>query len=37
LQLRCSRFLYTIIIEDKGKADKLKNSLPPGLAVKEIK
>ena len=34
LQVRCSRFLYTLKITDKEKAEKLKQSLPPGLQVK---
>ena len=29
-KVRCSRFLYTLVIDDNEKADKLKNSLPPG-------
>ena len=37
LQVRCSRFLYTLVITDKEKAEKLKQSLPPGLQVKELK
>ncbi|CAD7693799.1 unnamed protein product [Nyctereutes procyonoides] len=32
-----NRYLYTWVITDKEKADKLKHSLPPGLAVKELK
>ena len=36
-QVRCSRFLYTLKITDKEKAEKLKQSLPPGLQVKELK
>ncbi|KAA0195332.1 hypothetical protein HAZT_HAZT002926 [Hyalella azteca] len=36
-KLRCSRFLYTFVIEDKEKAEKLRLSLPPGLQVKDIK
>ncbi|KAA0724951.1 60S ribosomal protein L38 [Triplophysa tibetana] len=36
-KVRCSRFLYTLVITDKEKAEKLKQSLPPGLAVKELK
>ncbi|XP_052609725.1 60S ribosomal protein L38-like [Peromyscus californicus insignis] len=35
-KVRCSRYLYTLVITDK-KAEKLKQSLPPGLAVKELK
>lgn len=29
-KVRCSRFLYTLVIRDKEKAEKLKQSLPPG-------
>ena len=36
-KVRCSRFLYTLVIKDKEKAEKLKQSLPPGLQVKELK
>ena len=32
-KVRCSRFLYTLVITDKEKAEKLKQSLPPGLFV----
>lgn len=35
-KVRCSRYLYTLVINDKEKAEKLKQSLPPGLQVKEI-
>ncbi|XP_040585639.1 60S ribosomal protein L38-like [Mesocricetus auratus] len=31
------RYLYTFVITDKEKAEKLKQSLPPGLAVEELK
>ena len=36
-KVQCSRFLYTLVIKDKEKAEKLKQSLPPGLQVKELK
>ncbi|KAI1722231.1 ribosomal l38e protein family domain-containing protein [Ditylenchus destructor] len=36
-KVRCSRFLYTLVVHDKEKAEKLKQSLPPGLQVKELK
>jgi large subunit ribosomal protein L38e len=36
-KVRCSRFLYTLVVKDREKADKLKQSLPPGLQVKELK
>lgn len=29
-QVRCSRYLYTLCVADADKADKLKQSLPPG-------
>ncbi|CAG5087741.1 Similar to RpL38: 60S ribosomal protein L38 (Lysiphlebus testaceipes) [Cotesia congregata] len=32
-KVRCSRFLYTLVITDKEKAEKLKQSLPPGIAA----
>lgn len=35
-KVRCSRYLYTLVVKDKAKATKLKQSLPPALAVKEI-
>lgn len=30
-KVRCSRYLYTLSVFDSDKADKLKQSLPPGL------
>merc|ERR1712221_44572 len=33
-KVRCSRYLYTLVVQDREKAEKLKQSLPPGLAVK---
>ncbi|KAL3093146.1 hypothetical protein niasHT_022596 [Heterodera trifolii] len=36
-KVRCTRFLYTLVVDDKEKAEKLKQSLPPGLQVKELK
>lgn len=29
-KVRCHRFLYTLTLRDSDKADKLKQSLPPG-------
>jgi large subunit ribosomal protein L38e len=29
-KVRCSRYLYTLVVVDAEKADKLKQSLPPG-------
>jgi len=36
-KIRCSRYLYTLSLDDPEKADKLQQSLPPGLNVVEIK
>ena len=30
-KVRCHRFLYTLVLKDSEKADKLKQSLPPGM------
>jgi hypothetical protein len=35
-KVRCSRFLYTLVIRDKEKAEKLKQSLPPGQWLQTI-
>ena len=35
-KIRCSRYLYTLRVSDAEKADKLKQSLPPGLQRKDI-
>ncbi|KIY52214.1 ribosomal protein L38e, partial [Fistulina hepatica ATCC 64428] len=29
-KLRCSRYLYTLSVDDPEKAEKLRQSLPPG-------
>ncbi|KAA8649056.1 60S ribosomal eL38 domain-containing protein [Aspergillus tanneri] len=29
-KVRCQRFIYTLVLKDSDKADKLKQSLPPG-------
>ncbi|CAL9025136.1 unnamed protein product, partial [Prunus brigantina] len=31
-KVRCSKYLYTLCVFDTEKADKLKQSLPPGIA-----
>ncbi|CAB1113605.1 unnamed protein product [Ectocarpus sp. CCAP 1310/34] len=36
-KIRCSRYLYTLCVTDKEKADKLTQSLPPGLHKKLLK
>eukprot|EP00561_Arcocellulus_cornucervis_P011835 CAMPEP_0185799718 /NCGR_PEP_ID=MMETSP1322-20130828/481_1 /TAXON_ID=265543 /ORGANISM="Minutocellus polymorphus, Strain RCC2270" /LENGTH=69 /DNA_ID=CAMNT_0028495307 /DNA_START=59 /DNA_END=268 /DNA_ORIENTATION=+ len=35
-KIRCSRFLYTLKVKDSEKAEKLTQSLPPGLQRKDI-
>lgn len=30
-KVRCRRFLYTLVLKDSDKADKLKQSLPPSM------
>jgi large subunit ribosomal protein L38e len=29
-KVRCERFIYSLVLKDSDKADKLKQSLPPG-------
>ena len=36
-KVQTSNYLWTLCVEDKEKADKVKQSLPPGLPIKEIK
>ncbi|KAF7419345.1 hypothetical protein PC9H_001932 [Pleurotus ostreatus] len=35
-KVRCSRYLYTLSVDDPEKADKLAQSLPPGLTVVDL-
>ncbi|KAK9478813.1 60S ribosomal protein L38 [Lipomyces japonicus] len=35
-KLRSSRYLYTLVLNDAEKAQKLTQSLPPGLTVSEV-
>ncbi|KAL0095261.1 60S ribosomal protein L38 [Phycomyces blakesleeanus] len=35
-KVRCSRYLYTLVVKDQQKALKLRQSLPPTLVVSEI-
>ena len=32
-KVRCSRYLYTLCVPDLDKADKLRQSLPPGMCL----
>jgi len=35
-KVRCSRYLYTLSLDDPEKAEKLQQSLPPGLTIVEV-
>ncbi|MCJ1357174.1 MAG: 60S ribosomal protein L38 [Icmadophila ericetorum] len=35
-KVRCHRFLYTLVLKDSDKADKLKQSLPPSLSINDV-
>ncbi|EON69195.1 60S ribosomal protein L38 [Coniosporium apollinis CBS 100218] len=35
-KVRCHRYLYTLVLKDSDKAEKLKQSLPPGLTINEV-
>lgn len=35
-KIRCSRYLYTLVVDDAEKAEKLTQSLPPGVPRKDI-
>ncbi|KAF8908074.1 ribosomal protein L38e [Gymnopilus junonius] len=35
-KVRCSRYLYTLTVDDPEKAEKLQQSLPPGLTIIEL-
>lgn len=35
-KIRCSKYLYTLTVADSEKAEKLTQSLPPGLSRKDI-
>ena len=35
-KIRCSRYIYTLRVEESEKADRLKASLPPGLKKIDI-
>lgn len=32
-KVRCHRYLYTLVLKDADKAEKLKQSLPPGMST----
>ncbi|RVD83435.1 60S ribosomal protein eL38 [Arthrobotrys flagrans] len=35
-KVRCHKHLYTLTLKDSEKAEKLKQSLPPGLTVTDV-
>ncbi|KAK5661544.1 hypothetical protein OQA88_11450 [Cercophora sp. LCS_1] len=35
-KVRCQRHLYTLVLQDNEKAEKLKQSLPPSLQISEV-
>jgi large subunit ribosomal protein L38e len=35
-KVRCARHLYTLCVADGDKAEKLRQSLPPGLTVTDL-
>ncbi|KAI1486727.1 ribosomal protein L38e [Biscogniauxia mediterranea] len=35
-KVRCKSQLYTLVLKDSDKAEKLKQSLPPNLQIKEV-
>ncbi|TDZ19610.1 60S ribosomal protein L38 [Colletotrichum sidae] len=35
-KVRCQRHLYTLVLKDSDKAEKLKQSLPPQLQLKDV-
>ncbi|KAK0383707.1 hypothetical protein NLU13_9618 [Sarocladium strictum] len=35
-KVRCQKHLYTLVLKDSDKADKLKQSLPPNLHISEV-
>merc|ERR1712188_7530 len=35
-KVRCSRYLYTLNVASADKAKKLRQTLPPGVQVKEV-
>jgi len=35
-KVRCQRNLYTLVLKDSEKAEKLKQSLPPSLTINDV-
>ncbi|PHH78900.1 hypothetical protein CDD82_2772 [Ophiocordyceps australis] len=35
-KVRCRKYLYTLVLRDTDKAEKLKQSLPPNLRILDV-
>ncbi|KAF4120705.1 large subunit ribosomal protein L38e [Geosmithia morbida] len=35
-KVRCQKHLYTLVVKDSDKAEKLKQSLPPTLTITDV-
>ncbi|CCC09082.1 ribosomal protein L38e [Copromyces sp. CBS 386.78] len=35
-KVRCQKYLYTLVLKDSEKAEKLKASLPPSLTIADV-
>eukprot|EP00344_Euplotes_crassus_P012470 CAMPEP_0197009042 /NCGR_PEP_ID=MMETSP1380-20130617/48105_1 /TAXON_ID=5936 /ORGANISM="Euplotes crassus, Strain CT5" /LENGTH=79 /DNA_ID=CAMNT_0042429997 /DNA_START=39 /DNA_END=278 /DNA_ORIENTATION=- len=35
-KLRCQKYLYTLVLQDREKAKKLKTSFPPSLKINDL-
>ncbi|KAL1974301.1 hypothetical protein VTN31DRAFT_4505 [Thermomyces dupontii] len=35
-KVRCRRYVYTLVLKDADKAEKLKQSLPPSLKIVDV-
>ncbi|MBW0529145.1 hypothetical protein O181_068860 [Austropuccinia psidii MF-1] len=35
-KIRCSKYLYTLVLSDPEKAEKLRGSLPPTLKAEDV-
>jgi len=36
-KLRCARYLYTLVMDDPAKAEKIKKAIPTSLKTEELK
>jgi len=35
-KVRCKKYVYTLVLKDSDRAEKLKQSLPPGLTISDV-